>query len=136
MIDLLRDRIEAHLAEHRRCLVALSGADGASAFLAPYRARGLEIECLLPVWSDAAYYVEHDPRVMLVVAPEPGDGECWLQVRGTAEAVRQPEWGALLPQRTTTVAPDALYRVICVRPARCDLYDDARGWGARETLDV
>jgi hypothetical protein len=136
MIDATRDHIEARLAAHRYCLVTAGSIEGFASLPARYRAVGLEVDCLLPLWSEASYYVEDDPRVELVIGCVFEDIGSWLQLRGTAQILDLPDWPALLSQRPGMVAPADLYRVIRVRPTRIDLFDERRGWGARETLDL
>ena len=60
----------------------------------------------------------------------------WLQIQGTAEPVGAPDWASLLPGWTSAVAPDDLYLVVRVTPARLDLFDERQGWGARETVEM
>jgi len=58
----------------------------------------------------------------------------WLQ--GIARPVPAPDWAGLLPTWTSATPPDALYLVVRVTPQRIDLFDEGRGWGARETLEL
>ncbi len=136
MLQELRERMIAHLSAHRTCVLAAATTDGASMIPVRYRNLRLEVECLLPRWSDVTYYVEQDPRVSLVIhATDPG-ALCWLQLRGTARAVDTPSWGDLLSEATHHTRPEELYLVVRVTPQRLELVDESRGWGARETLDV
>ena len=144
MLDKLRDRMAAYLAQHQVCVISAAGPDGARAMPARYRSRGLEVDCLLPRWADVAYYLEQDSRVALVVQDtgicgEQGrttPGSRWLRCLGTARVVAQPDWDALLPEGAHTPAPDELYLVVRITPTRLDLMDETRGWGARETLET
>jgi nitroimidazol reductase NimA-like FMN-containing flavoprotein (pyridoxamine 5'-phosphate oxidase superfamily) len=143
MLDELRERIATYLAEHQVCVLSTAGSEDAWAMPVHYRSHGLEIDCLLPRWADVAYHLEQDPRVMLVILDTRKTSEVlppalrWLQVRGTARPVEEPDWETLLPEETrTSVPPDKLYLVVRVAPERIDLLDESRGWGVRETLDL
>lgn len=136
MLDKLRDRIASYLDQHQVCVLSTCGPQGAQAMPVRYRHRGLELECLLPRWADVAYDLEQDPRVMLVVQDPSTPGLRWLQCMGTAQPVEQPNWIALLPEGTSTAAPDDLYLVVWVTPWRIDLMDESRGWGVQETLEL
>jgi hypothetical protein len=100
-----------------------------------YRNHGLEVDCLVPRWTDVAYHLEQDPHVLLIVQGCHASSLRWLQVQGTAQPVAAPDWAELLPGRTSTAPPDELYRVIRVTSERVDLFDESKGWGARETLE-
>jgi hypothetical protein len=142
MLDELHQRMADFLAAHR--VGVLSTAGSAGAWVIPVRYRpapgdGLAVECLLPTWADAAYFLEQNPRVMLVILDTlssslpggTGGGLRWLQLRGAAAIVGRPEWAGLLP--TPPLAGQ--YRVARVTPTRLDLFDETRGWGARETVE-
>jgi len=73
-LDKLRDEMAAYLSQHRVCVLSTAGTKGAWAMPVRYRNCGLEVDCLLPRWTDVAYYVEQDPRVMLVVLDTPRSG--------------------------------------------------------------
>ncbi|MFQ5854307.1 MAG: pyridoxamine 5'-phosphate oxidase family protein [Anaerolineae bacterium] len=144
MLEELRDRMTAFLSHHRVCVLSTAGAQGAWAMPVRYRNRGLEVDCLLPRWADVAYHVEQDPHVLLVIQDPPSSplvggtrgGLCWLQYQGFARPVAAPDWEGLLPGWTASTSPDELYLVIRVTPERIDLFDESRGWGARETLKL
>lgn len=144
MLDELRDRIIAYLGEHQVCVLSTTGPEGPRAMPVRYRNLGLEIECLLPRWTDVAYDLQQDPRVMLIVQDISACGEQsrttpglrWLQCVGTAQPVERPDWTALLPTGTSLASPGDLYLVVRVTPRRIDLMDESRGWGGRETLDL
>ena len=137
MLDELRERMTAYLAEHQVCILSTTGAEGAWAMPVRYRNHGLEVDCLLPRWSDAAYHLEQDPRVMLVFLDAATNSLRWLQVLGTARPVENPDWTGLLPEGSpTAIPPDDLYLVVRVTPWRIDLLDESLGWGVRETLDL
>jgi hypothetical protein len=99
------------------------------------------------------FYLEQDPRVVLVVQDATILGETldpiqdrrdwatpalrWLQIRGTARRVERPNWaGLLLEGAPASTLPQELYLVVQVVPKRIDLLDESRGWGVRETLDL
>ncbi len=148
MLNELRDRIAAYLANHRVCIISTSGTLGAWAMPALYRptASALEVECLLPRWADVTFHLEQNPRVLLIigisppVSPNRGkQGECglrWLQYLGAAQPVAAPEWARWLPEGFSNARPQERYVVVRIKPERIDLIDETRGWGARETLDV
>ncbi len=146
MLDELRQRMAAFLAAHQVGVLSAAGTEGA--WLMPVRCRltpgrSLTVDCLLPAWADAAYFLEQDPRVMLVIldppssplAGETGGGLRWLQIQGAARAIVAPDWTGWPTRWASAAPPDALYRVVQVTPARMDLFDEGLGWGARETLD-
>jgi general stress protein 26 len=135
MLDELRERIAAYLGEHRVCVLSTAGPEGGRAMPVLYRNRGLEVECLLPNWSDVAYDVRQNPRVTLVVLDAHAPEQRWLQVKGTARLVERPTWSDWL-FGGCTASPDELYQAVQVTPCRIDLMDASQGWGARETLDL
>jgi hypothetical protein len=95
----------------------------------------LEVECLIPRWSDVAYHLTQDPSVVMIVPGSFAAGLSWLQIRGTAQPVETPNWDRLLPRWVTTVQPDTLYLVVRVRPQRIDLVNEETGWGVQDTLE-
>lgn len=136
MLHELRERMIAHLSAHRTCVLATATREGASMIPVRYRNLRLEVDCLLPRWSDATYYIEQDPRVSLVIHTADSGALLWLQLQGTARAVDAPSWGGLLPEATRETRPEELYLVVRVTPQRLELVDESWGWGARETLDL
>lgn len=120
MIDKLRDQIIRELAAHSVGVLTLATPAGPLAMPVRYQPRGLEVDCLLPRWSDVAYHLEQPGPVMLVVLVPPGDEQRWLRYEG----VCQPPAGT-----------DDLYQAVTIRPVRIDLIDQRKGWGARETLE-
>ncbi len=144
MLDKLRDQLTAYLAHHDVCILSTAGSEGAWAMPVRYHSAGLEIDCLVPRWADVAYFLEQDPSVLLVIQEPPSSprvgetrgGLRWLQVQGTACPVVEPCWERLLPGWKSSTAPDELFRVIRITPERMDLFDESRGWGARETLEL
>ena len=145
LLDKLRDQIAAYLAHHDVCILSTAGSQGAWAMPVRYRSCGLEVECLMPRWTDVTHYVEQDPRVLLVIPGYPPStplaggsegGLRWLQIQGIARPVAAPDWAGLLPTWTSATPPDEVYLVVRVTPQRLDLFDEGRGWGARETLEL
>jgi hypothetical protein len=139
LIDELRARMTAFLAVYRVGVLSTASAEGAWAMPVHYRLvpdDDLAVECLLPAWADVSYFLERDPRALFIIqipsAGEGGDGLRWLQILGTASIIARPAWDSFLP------APplEGQYRVIRLAPRRIDLFDEGRGWGARETLDL
>jgi len=138
----------AFLAGHQVGILSATGSEGV--WVMPVRCRllpgrDLAVACLLPAWADAAYFLEQAPHVLLVIndppqSPLPGETAggalCWLQIRGRADPVAAPDWTLWPARGTSTVPPDALYRVVRVTPARLDLFDERWGWGVRETLEL
>lgn len=122
LLDGLRERIIRYLEQNRMCVVSTSGVLGAWAVPAQYESHGLEIDCLLPAWSDALYHLERDPRALVIVPDVDAGTSRWLQYCGIAQV--------------SSCGPDKRYVAIHLTPERVDLIDENRGWGARETLEV
>lgn len=97
--------------------------------------RGLELDCLVPRWTDVAHHLSETAKVLLIVQAPSGAGLRWAQIRGTARPLEAPDWAGLLPHWASTVQPDALYLVVRVAPSRIDLIDEELGWGMQETLE-
>lgn len=121
MIDELRERIAAFLSQNTVCVISTSGCLGAWAVSAQYQNRGLELDCLLPRWSDALYHLQQDPHALVIVLDVPASHSRWLQYRGIANV--------------NALSSDECYVSFHITPERIDLMDASRGWGARETLD-
>jgi hypothetical protein len=126
----------AFLADHDVCIFSTSGAGGAWAMPVRYRSRGLEVTCLLPRWADVAEFVAHDPSVLLVIVDAPAPAPRWLQIAGVARAVAGPDWAEWLPGWTSPAPPAELHLLLRVTPQRIELFDEGRGWGARETVEI
>jgi hypothetical protein len=141
MLDELRDRVTTYLSKQQVCVISTTGPEGARAILARYRSRGLEVDCLLPRWTDVAYHLEQDPRVTLVIQDTDAPDLCWLRYLGTAHPVENPDWAEWSPPHASRITlhasritPD-LYLVARVTPRQIDLLDESQGWGARETIE-
>lgn len=134
MIDQLRDQILAELKSRRVAVVSASGEFGPSSQPVQYWLNGLEVECLLPRWSELAYALtEESDRVIMVVLSTPESDQRWVRYQGRAVVVESPDWAALLPWEK---APADRYYLIRISPERIDLIDEGQGWGARQTLDL
>ena len=140
MLDELRARMLAYLWYHRIGILSVNGPRGAWAMPVHYRplagGTGLAVECLLPRWADGGYYLEQDPRVMLVIWDARSPGLRWLQMQGRAQTVPHPDWKRWNLSNLPHMPPEDLYQVVQVSPSRLDLVDEGRGWGARETLEL
>jgi len=68
-------------------------------------------------------------------SPASPDPERWLQYQGWSRLVSAAAWvsipGGLTPQQA-----NERFLVVALTPQRLDLFDERRGWGARETLDL
>jgi hypothetical protein len=122
VLDELRGRIIAYLSQNQICVISTSGSQGAWLVTAQYQNRGLELDCRVPRWSDAVYYLEQDPHVLVIVLDAQSDSTRWLQYSGVA--------------RIDSSAGDDRYAVVHITPERVDLVDESHNWGARETLDL
>ena len=103
----------------------------------PFGGRGLELDCLVPRWTDVAHHLSEKAKVLLIVQAPSSAGLCWAQVRGTASPVEVPDWARLLPRWVWVLRmqSDELYMVLRVTPSRIDLIDESEGWGIQETLE-
>ncbi len=143
MLDQLRAQMAAFLAAHEVCILSTSGVRGAWAMPARYRpalgacgSRGLEVDCLIPRWADVAYFVERDPNVLLLIGDAKAPATRWLQIEGTVYAMADPDWAQWLPVWSSPAPPAELYLLLRVTPRRVELFDAARGWGAREGVEL
>jgi len=135
-------RFATLLACNRICTIATSTSLGTGVIPARYRARPegsrgsrLRLDCLVPRWSDMAYYLEQSPDVILIIQLSRGIGLSWLQVQGSSKNIHNPDWSRLLPDWARTSQPDFHYLVVRVNPCRIDLIDEDLGWGVQETLE-
>jgi hypothetical protein len=140
--DELRNRIAAFLAHERTCILSTKASQGVWAMPVRYSSLsrtsgspGLEVDCLVPRWSDVAHHLTQEPRVVLIVQASSGAGLCWLQIQGMVQPVEAPEWSRLLPRYASIMQPDALYLVVRVTPSRMDLVNEDLGWGVQDTLE-
>ena len=120
-------------------VLTISGTEGTWAMPVRYRVVNLELYCLVPRWADIAYHVELHPGVLMVIISvflSPKDPLRWLQYKGNARPVAVQEWSGLLPQGASEALAKDVYLVLRVLPGRIDLFDESRGWGVRETLEI
>ncbi len=136
MLDELRDRITAFIAQHQICVIGTKGTNGAWVVPAWHYSHGLEIVCLLPRWSDALYFLEQDPRVMVIIPDTQSKALRWLQYSGSAHVIQPPYTEQILPPEPLNMQIDDRYAVVRITAERIDLIDENRGWGARETLEL
>lgn len=136
MLDELRDRIISFTSKNRICVISASSPSGAWAMPARHQPIGIGMVCWLPRWSEVLYYLEEDPRVMLVILDTRSDGLCWLQYRGTARVIAPADLEQMIPSGVSEEWTDDRYAAIHITPLRIDMIDESLGWGARETLDV
>jgi hypothetical protein len=141
-LDEQRKRLAAFLAHQRTAVISTTGSPGIWAIPVWYRphpgvsgSHNLEVDCLLPRWSDVAHHLAQESKVVLIVQAPSGAGLRWLQIQGTARPVEAPDWVRLLPRWVSTMQPDALYLVVRLTPSRIDLIDEDLGWGVQETLE-
>lgn len=127
-MERLRQHITEFLAAHSVGLLCGTGLQGAWALPVRYQNDRLKVVCWLPRWADALYYLEQDPHVLLLVVdsplPEGSKGLCWLHYDGLAEMA------------VTEAGVDELYQTVHLTPRRIELFDERKGWGVRETLDI
>lgn len=121
MLDELRDRVIANLAQNAVCVLCTTGSCGAWAITAHYTNDGLELTCQVPRWADVLFHLAHDPHALVIVIGSQHDPLCWLEYRGLAHLL---------------AASDDRYVTVYLTPNRIDLIDERRGWGVRETLDL
>ena len=135
LLDELRDRISAFIAQHQICVISTRGVNGAWVAPARHYSCGLEIVCLLPRWSDALYYLEQDPHVMVIIPDTQSKALRWLQYSGNAQLVQSLDVEEILPQESPNMQVEDRYVAVRITAERIDLIEENRGWGVRETLD-
>lgn len=135
-------RFATLLACNRTCTIATSTSLGTGAMPVRYRsqpggsrASRLRLDCLVPRWSDMAYFLEQSPDVLLIVQILTGMGLSWLQLLGSSKSIQNPDWSWLLPDWMSIGQPHLHYLVVRVIPIRIDLIDENLGWGVQETLE-
>jgi len=134
-LDQLHDVLAACLDGARAGLLSAPGTPSAAPLPVRYQSSRLAVTCLVPRWSDLADALQQQPVAMLIVpaAPEP---TCWLQYQGQARLVSLSAWAGPLPDALSPQRAGERYLVVALAPQRLDLFDERRGWGARETLDL
>ncbi len=140
--DERRKRIASFLAHHRTGIISTTAAQGMWSMPVRYCPasglsgdRRLDVDCLVPRWTDVAHHLSKKAKVLLIVQAPSDAGLRWAQIRGTASPVEAPDWTRLLPRWVSRVQPDELYLVVHVAPSRIDLIDEDLGWGMQETLE-
>jgi nitroimidazol reductase NimA-like FMN-containing flavoprotein (pyridoxamine 5'-phosphate oxidase superfamily) len=140
--DERREQIASFLAHQRTGVISTANSLGVWAMPVWYRldpgpssSRSLEVDCLVPHWSDIAHQLTQNSRVVLIVQASSEVGLRWLQIQGTTRPVEAPDWSRLLPRWVSAMQPDALYLVVRLKPNRIDLVDEDLGWGVQETLE-
>lgn len=94
------------------------------------------VECRVPTWSGVGDLLPDLAEVMLVATCGSARGTRWLFLRGAAAVLPEPDWAGWEIPADAGAAPDELYQVVQIRPARIEWVDESRGWGVRETLDL
>ena len=135
MLDQLRERMAAYLAAHSIAVFYAGRQSGTGATVVRYRNDVLRVECLLPRWADAAYYLQETPRALLIV-PTTDEHACWLQYTGDARIVAAPDWSTFAKHDSSPHSLHARYLIVELTPRRLDLFDQRHSWGARETLEL
>jgi hypothetical protein len=140
--DERKKRIAAFLAHEQICVISTTASQGVWALPVWYStlpgatgSPGLDVDCLVPRWSDVAYHLTQETKVVLIVQAPSGTSLSWLQIQGTAQPVETADWARLLPCYVSDVQPDALYLVVRVTPSRIDLVNEDLGWGIQDTLE-
>lgn len=101
----------------------------------PANSLKLEVDCLVPRWSDVAHQLTKSWKVLLIIQASSSAYLQWVQIQGTARLVETPDWDWLLPNLDRSIQPDSLYLVVRVTPTRIDLVDEDLGWGIQETIE-
>ena len=136
MLYELRQKMSNYLATHQTCILCGASQEGNWAIPVIYHSQEVQVTCLLPRWADAAYYLEQDQCVLLIVPDSTTPPLRWLQIRGLArlEPYSVGEAGRLAEFVVQT--PASLYHLVIVTPQRMDWVDESQRWGILDTLDV
>lgn len=138
MFDSIEERLAANLASQQVGVISSAGPDGPWSMPVRYKARRLTAMCFVPSWSDLLFFLELDPRAILVVLTPSPEGAGWMQLRGMArivtdaEAARWEESSKLRPVPT----PNRLYKNVHFTPTRIRRFDSLSGWGKSESFDL
>src|SRR5512141_1985403 len=84
MLDELRDRVSSFLSRNHVCVISTNGSHGAWASVATYDNQGLLLNCHLPRWSEAAFFLEQEPDVLAIILDGRSEQLRWLLYRGVA----------------------------------------------------
>lgn len=136
MLEWLRDRIGEFLAQHNYGVLATGGSGDIHATVIRYHSQGINIECLLPRWTDVAYHLQQNPLVVLIVHDLEIPRMRWLSCIGEAYSVEKPDWTTWAPLPIPPSQAAELFLIARILPHRFDLMDESRGWGTRETLEL
>lgn len=134
MLAQLREEVVTRLARHQFCLLSTSGMNGMWAIPVRCQSLGLEVDCLVPKWSDPAHYLTENPNLLLLFCDLANPSSSWLQYQGRGELISKPD-GRWLPASQIS-HPESLFIVVRARPDRIDVVDEARGWGVIESIDT
>ncbi len=114
---------------------AVLGMNGYS-LLVRFRVCGEIVECSIPTWSGLSDLPEKIVEVTLVVIKNSDANLNWIFLRGTGSIIENHGWGALFPSEHGVVDPEDLYHLLRIDPKRMELFDEKKGWGFRETVDL
>ena len=135
MLHPLRQQMSGYLAGHQTCVLCCAAQEGNWAFPVIYQSQGVQVTCLLPRWIDAAYYLQQDQRVLLIVLDQAAPPLRWLQIRGLARLEQDDITETCWPAAFATQVSSNLYHLVSITPQRVDWFDEKQGWGVLETLD-
>ncbi len=133
-IDQLHDVLAVWLRGAHTGVLSVPGVPDVAPLPVHYQSRQLAVTCLVPRWSDLAEALHHQPTALLIIPAAP-DPECWLQYQGWSRLVSATAWVRIWPGGLTLQQANERFLVVALTPQRLDLFDERRGWGARETLD-
>jgi hypothetical protein len=132
-IDQLRDLLIAHLGSANTGVLSVPVDGEVVALSVRYQSDGLAIYCLVPRWSEAADALGASRSTLLIIPA--ADPRRWLRYQGVSRPADQSAWAGPWPDHLTPRQADERWLVVALTPQRLDLFDERRGWGARETLD-
>lgn len=132
MPDQLRQRITDYLSNGSLGVLSTHAPTGVISLPVRYRSDGLELECLVPRWSDIAHLLEQNPNAAFAIMTDTPESLSWLHYSGRAAPVAAPRWDGLMRTTPTTIPPADLFIVLRLRPTRIEL---VHSWWVRETLD-
>lgn len=136
-LDQLRDTLAAQLAGATTGILYADQAGSGAALPVWYQSADLCVSCLVPRWSDLAdALARQQPQPAVLIVPALADPRRWLRYRGEAGLTAHSAWSGIWPERLTARQADERWLVVALTPQRIDLFDEQRGWGARETLDL
>ena len=101
-----------------------------------FRVRGPVVDCQVPIWAGSSELLKTRADVTLVVAQEAGPDLLWLFARGSAALQPDPDWEGFSDLRNDRARLNDLYELVRIDPKRLELFDERRGWGFRETVDL